>query len=123
MFGRLKVQRILEVQPGCKPEAAVAVLVEGTGAKVRKWIEFPASLLVLMMSPENGSGAIFTLDRKVGRWYWVYFEGEELRGYTEAEFQALVEDYGFLDLVERPGLLRTDLPWVLQAGEVPVASV
>ncbi len=85
MFGRLKVQRILEGQPGCQPEAAVAVLVEGTGATVRKWIEFPVSLLLLMTSPENGStGAIFLLDRALGHWYWVYFEGEELLGYTEA---------------------------------------
>ena len=52
MFGRMTADRILSVKRGCDPLSAVRALVEtAEEAKVMKWIEFPASILVFLIIP------------------------------------------------------------------------
>lgn len=40
-------------------------------------------------------------------------------GYSLKQFEALLHECAFLSLVERPGLLRSNLPWRLEMGKRP----
>jgi len=124
MFGRMTVEAILTVGPGCDPIAAVHSLVEAAEqVKVAKWIEFPDSLLVFVMVPgDTNSGTAYVLDRKPGVWYWVDFEDGQYGGYSLAELERLLGECSLLSLVERPGLLRAGLNWFLEAGQAPIAT-
>jgi hypothetical protein len=69
------------------------------------------------------SGAIYWLDRKNGTWYSIDFDDQEYGGYNVNQFEALLEQCRFLSLVERPGLLRSGLPWRLEMGKGPEARL
>jgi hypothetical protein len=124
MFGRVSVDAILSVKRGCDPLPAVRALVEtAEGAKIMKWIEFPASILVFLMIPGDvTSGSIYALDRKSGVWYWIDFEDSHYGGYSQEEFERLLSEGNLLALIERPGLLGSGLKWVVECGQVPVAT-
>jgi len=104
--------------------AAVRSLMERTeGVKVTKWIEFEDSVLVFLMVPGDvTSGSIYVLDRKSGVWYWIDFEDNHYGGYSQEEFERLLSEGKFLSLIERQGLLRSGLKWVVECGQVPVAT-
>jgi hypothetical protein len=123
MFGRMTAETILAVGPGCDPEAAVHSLVEAAEqVKIVKWIEFPDSLLVFAMVPgDTSSGTVYVLDRKPGLWYWLDFEDNQYGGYRAADLDRLLDQCSLLSLIERPGLLRSDLNWCLEPGKAPVA--
>lgn len=122
MFGKMNAKKMIEVGRGCDLSTAVQALVGETQAQARVWIEFPASLLVLMTTPCEEKGALFLLDREPGVWYWLYFCGAELRGYRAEEVCELRRDCGLLSLVEQPGLFRTGLQWTLPLGTQPVVE-
>ena len=124
MFGRMSVESIFLVKPGCDPLAAVRALVElAEGVKVMKWIEFPSSILVFLMIPGDlTSGAIYVLDRKSGVWDWIDFEDNHYGGYSQEELERLLSEGKLLSLIERPGLLGSGLKWVVECGKVPVAT-
>ena len=63
------------------------------------------------------------LDRKKGTWYSVDFEDEQFGGYSVSQLEVLLKDCKFLDLIERPGLWRMGLAWVLSPGKLPEAAV
>jgi hypothetical protein len=69
------------------------------------------------------SGAVYVLDRKIGTWYSFDFEDEQFGCYSVSQFEKLLKDYKFLDLIERPGLWRTGLPRVVLPGAAPEAAV
>jgi hypothetical protein len=119
MFGQMKAEPILRVTPACPVEEAVVTLIKATDeAEVVRWVEFPAAVLVfVIVTADPQSGAFYVLDRKSGTWLWVDFEDEQYGGYSIGEFEALVRDYDFLSLVERPGLLRGGFGWLLQPGK------
>lgn len=119
MFGHMKAEPILRVRPACLVEQAVATLMKATDeTQAIRWIEFPAAVLVfVVVVGDTQSGAFYVLDRKSGIWLWVDFEDEQYGGYSTGDFEALVRDYDFLSLVERPGLLRGGLGWLLRPGE------
>jgi len=56
-------------------------------------------------------------------WFSVDFEDNQFGGYSLVQFETLLKACRFLDLVERPGLWRSDLPWVLSPGKPPEAAV
>ena len=118
MFGHMKAEPILRVRPACAVEEAVVALTKATDeTQAVRWIEFPAAVLVLVIvTGDPQSGAFYVLDRKTGTWLWVDFEDEKYGGYSIGDYEALVRDYDFLSLVERPGLLRSGLGWLLQPG-------
>jgi hypothetical protein len=122
MFGKMNAKKMIEVGRGCDLSAAIQALVGDTQAEARVWIEFPASLLVLMTTPGEENGALFVLDREPGVWYWLYLCGTELRGYRAEEIGELRRGWGLLSLVEQPGLLRTGLQWTLALGTRPVVE-
>ena len=118
MFGQMKAEPILRVMPDCAVEEAVVALIKATDeTQAVRWIEFPAAVLVfVIVTGDPQSGAFYVLDRKTGTWLWVDFEDEQYGGYSIGDFDVLVREHDFLSLVERPGLLRGGLGWLLQAG-------
>jgi hypothetical protein len=65
----------------------------------------PASVLLFLCVPRDPeSGAVYVLDHKNGTWYSLDFEDEQFGGYSVAQFENLLTDCRFLDLIERPGL-------------------
>jgi hypothetical protein len=125
MFGRMTVEPIVQVDPGADLQSAVAALVKvAETVEIVRWIEFPASVLLFLLVPgDPDSGAVYVLDRKKGTWYAVDFEDEQFGGYSVTQLEMLLKDCNFLDLVERPGLWRTGLQWLVLPGMVPEAAV
>jgi hypothetical protein len=124
MFGRMTVDAMLTVGPGCEPLAAVKALMEvADKTTVEKWIEFPDSVLLFVMIPgDPNSGTVYVLDRKPGVWRWIDFEDSQYGGYSLEELERLLGECNLLSLVERPALLRSGLKWVIQRGEAPTAT-
>ncbi len=125
MFGRMMVTPVVNVNPDPNLQTAVAALLEAAEkVDLVRWVEFPAAVLLFLLVPgDPESGALYVLDRKKGTWYAVDFDDEQYGGYSEAQLEMLLNECNFLDLVERPGLLRTGLPWVLEPGKAPEARV
>jgi hypothetical protein len=119
MFGHMKAEAILRISPACSVEEAVGTLTKATDeTQAVRWIEFPAAVLVLVIvTGDPHSGAFYVLDRKSRTWLWVDFEDEQYGGYSIGDFETLVREYDFLSLVERPGLLRRGLGWLLRPGK------
>ena len=125
MFGRMIIEPLVQVDPGVDLQSAMAALVKVTETvEIVRWIEFPASVLLFLLVPgDPDSGAVYVLDRKTGTWYAVDFEDEQLGGYNVSQLEMLLKDCNFLDLMERPGLWRTGLRWVVSPGLRPEAGV
>ena len=125
MFGRMMIEPILQVEPGVNLQAAIAALTKITeSVEIVRWIELPASVLLFLLVPgDPESGAVYVLDRKKGTWCSVDFEDEQFGGYSTTHFETLLKDCRFLDLIERPGLWRAGLPWVVLPGAAPEAAV
>ena len=119
MFGRMMVEPVAQVAPNPNLETAVAALLEAAEtAEIVRWVEFPASVLLFLFVPgDPESGALYVLDRKKGTWYAVDFDDEQYGGYSVVQLEMLLKECNFLGLVERPGLLRTGLRWVVLPGQ------
>ena len=125
MFGRMMVEPVVQVDPGVDLQAAVAALVKvAENVEIVRWIELPTSVLLFLLVPgDPESGAVYVLDRKKGTWYAVDFEDEQFGGYSVSQLEELLNDCKFLDLIERPGLWRSGLPWLVSPGKLPEAAV
>ncbi len=126
MFGKMNVAPIVHLRDAAEDvggslEGAVAKLLAVTEHPViQKWVQFPGALLVFLVVPEDAeSGAFYIYDRRSRIWFWVDFEDEKFGGYNISDFESLLRECKFLDIVERPHLLRTRVPWVLQPGTRP----
>jgi hypothetical protein len=117
MFGHLKAQPILRVDTCSINKAVEALLTTTENAEPVRWIEFPTAILLLVAVPgDAGSGALYVFDRNTSTWLWVDFEDEQFGGYSTSDFDLLVQEYDFLTLVERPGLLKAAPGWLLEPG-------
>ena len=125
MFGRMMVEPVVRVDPGVDLQTAVAALIKVTeNVEIVRWIELPASVLLFLLVPgDPESGAFYVLDRKKGTWYALDFEDEQFGGYSVSQLETLLKDCNFLELIERPGLWRASLRWVVLPGMVPEAAV
>jgi len=125
MFGRMMIEPLVQVDPGADLQTAMAALVKVTETvEIVRWIEFPASVLLFLLVPgDPDSGAVYVLDRNTGTWYAVDFEDEQFGGYSVSQLETLLKECNFLDLIERPGLWRAGLQWVVLPGMVPEAAV
>jgi hypothetical protein len=56
---------------------------------------------------------------RTGRGIWSTSDDQEYVGYNVQQFASLLENCGFLSLIERPGMLRSGLLWTLEPGERP----
>jgi hypothetical protein len=125
MFGRMTISLVLKLNPNRHLESAVGALLQAAEQpEIFRWIEFPNSLLLFaIVSGNPQSGAIYMLDRKSGTWYAIDFDDQEYAGYNVEQFDALLKECSFLSLVERPGLLRSGMPWTLEMGKAPEVRV
>jgi hypothetical protein len=126
MFGKMNVLQILDLrqapdEAGAPLDAAIAGLLDLTEhPTISKWVQFPRALFVFLVVPgDPESGAFYVFDRRRQVWYWVDFEDEKFGGYTVSDFDQLVRQCRFLDIVERPHLLLSQDGWVLQPGTRP----
>jgi len=105
-------------------EQAVARLLDITEhPAITKWVQFPRSLLLFLTTPgDSESGAFYVYDRRSRAWFCVDFEDQKFGGYNTSDFEQLVRACSFLDLVERPDLLRCQTPWIIQPGCRPHPS-
>ena len=125
MFGRMTVEPVVQIDPGVDLQTAVATLLKvAESVEIVRWIELPASVLLFLLVPgDPESGAAYVLDRKNGTWYAVDFEDEQFGGYSVSQLEELLNDCKFLDLVERPGLWRNGLRWMVMPGKLPEVTV
>ncbi|MGA2687255.1 MAG: hypothetical protein ABSE85_04205 [Candidatus Korobacteraceae bacterium] len=125
MFGQMMVELVVQLDPGVDLQSAVAALIKvAENVEIVRWIELPASVLLFLLVPgDPDSGAVYVLDRKKGTWYAMDFEDEQFGGYSVTQLEMLLKECNFLDLIERPGLWRTGLRWVVLPGMVPEAAV
>ncbi|MGA3314860.1 MAG: hypothetical protein ABSC64_00320 [Candidatus Korobacteraceae bacterium] len=125
MFGRMMVEPVVQVDAGVDLQTAVATLIKvAENAEIVRWIELPATVLLFLLVPgDSDSGAVYVLDRKKGIWYVVDFEDEQFGGYSVSQLEMLLKDCNFLDLIERPGLWRAGLPWIVLPETRPEAAV
>ena len=125
MFGQMMIEPVVHVDPEADLQSAIGALVKVTETvEIVRWIELPASVLLFLLVPgDPDSGAAYVLDRKKGTWYAVDFEDEQFGGYSVSQLEMLLRDCNFLDLIERPGLWRSSLRWVVMPGMRPETAV
>jgi hypothetical protein len=125
MFGQMIVEPVVQLDPGVDLQIAIATLTKvAENVEIVRWIEFPTSVLLFLLVPgDPDSGAVYVLDRKRGTWYAVDFEDEQFGGYSVSQLEMLLKECNFLDLIERPGLWRSGLRWVVAPGMRPETAV
>ena len=125
MFGRMMVSPVVQVDPGFDLPGAVAALIKvAENVEIVRWIDLPSSVLLFLLVPgDPDSGAVYVLDRKKGTWYAVDFQDEQFGGYSVSQLETLLKECKFLDLIERPGLWRAGLRWVVMPGMRPETAV
>ena len=125
MFGQMMVEPVVQLDSGADLPTAVGALLKATeNVEIVRWIELPASVLLFLLVPgDPESGAVYVLDRKNGTWYAVDFEDEQFGGYSVSQLEMLLNECKFLDLIERPGLWRAGLRWVVMPGVRPETAV
>jgi len=130
MFGEMNVVSVVDLrhspdEVGGSVEEAVARLLDVTEhPKIEKWVQLPKALFVFLVVPgDPESGAFYIYDRHSRVWFWLDFEDEKFGGYTVGDYERLVCDCRFLDLVEHPHLLAGKNRWVVQPGLRPQQSV
>lgn len=137
MFGKTNVVRIAELS--CAPtdvggsvDGAIAKLLDLTEhPRIEKWVQFPKALFVFLVVPgDPESGAFYVYDRRARVWYWVDFDDEKFGGYSVSDFDRLVRECRFLDIVEQPQLLTGKASWIVtpgyrpqRGGDAPAATI
>lgn len=126
MFGQMNVVPILDLgksplDGGNSVDSAVARLLEVTDhPAIAKWIQMPRAVFVFLVVPgDAGSGAFYVYDRRACVWFWVDFDDDKFGGYTVDDFERLVRECRFLDLVERPQTLTGPSRWLIRSGACP----
>jgi len=123
MFGKMNVFAVVNLRNtpddvgGCSDGAVKRLLDVTEHPKIEKWVRFPKALFVFLVVPgDPESGAFYVYDRRTRIWLWVDFDDEKFGGYTVSDFDRLVRECRFLDIVERPHLLSGRNRWVVGPG-------
>jgi hypothetical protein len=129
MFGEMNAVPIIDLtyalnEVGGSLEGAVARLLDVTEhPAIAKWVQFPRALFVFLVVPgDTESGAFYVYDRRARIWFWVDFDDDKFGGYTVSDFDRLVRECRFLDIVERPHLLAGKNRWIVEPGLRPQRS-
>jgi hypothetical protein len=125
MFGKMNVVPIINLgvahENGESLDKAVGrLLALAEYPAIAKWVQFPKALLLFLVVPEDSeSGAFYVYDRCSRVWSWIDFEDENFGGYNIGDFEQLVRECRFLDIIENPKLLQSKGPWIIRAGSRP----
>ena len=126
MFGKMNVVPVINLgdpareNRGSLDKAVERLLALTEYPAIAKWVQFPKALfLFLVVSEDPESGAFYVYDRGSKIWFWVDFEDDKFGGYNACDFEQLVRECRFLDIVENPKLLQSKAPWMIQAGSRP----
>jgi len=129
MFGKMNVIPVIDLRNagddvGKCSDGAVARLLDVTEhPTIAKWVQFPKALFVFLVVPgDPESGAFYIYDRRSRTWFWVDFDDEKFGGYTVSDFDRLVRECRFLDIVERSHLLAGKNRWIVEPGLRPQPS-
>ncbi len=129
MFGKMNVIPVVDLRNapdevgGCSNGAVARLLDVTEHPTIAKWVQFPKVLFVFLIVPADPeSGAFYIYDRRARIWFWVDFEDEKFGGYTVGDFDRLVRECRFLDMVERPHLLAGKNRWIVELGLRPQLS-
>ena len=129
MFGKMNVVPVVDLRntpddAGRCSDGAVKRLLDVTEhPNIEKWVQFPKALFVfLVVRGDPESGAFYVYDRCARIWFWVDFDDEKFGGYTVSDFDCLVRECRFLDIVERPHLLAERNRWIVEQGLRPQRS-
>jgi hypothetical protein len=123
MFGKMSAAPIVNLgdpvheNRGSLDRAVEKLLALAEYPAIAKWVQFPKALFLFLMVPgDPESGAFYIYDRHSNTWFWVDFEDDKFGGYSLTDYEQLVRECRFLDIVESPGVLRARKPWTLQPG-------
>lgn len=126
MFGQMNVIPVIDLQQapedmGRSVDGAVARLLDvAEHPIIAKWVQLPKALFVFLMVPgDPESGAFYVYNRSSRVWLWIDFDDEKFSGYTLDDFDRLVRECRFLDIVEHPQLLPGSNRWIIQPGVQP----
>lgn len=126
MFGAMNAIPVLDLRSAPQEitnsaDRAVARLLEVTDhPRIERWIQFPKAVLVFLVVPgDPESGALYVYDRQAKVWYWIDFNDDQFGGYAVADFDRLVRECHFFDLVEQPSVLVKKNEWVVEFGGRP----
>jgi len=126
MFGKMNVIQVLDLRNAAdevanSSDGAVARLLDVTDhPKIEKWVQFPRALFVFLLVPSDPeSGAFYVYDRRSRVWFWVDFDDDKFGGYTITDFNRLVGECHFFDIVEQPAVLAKKSGWVVELGRPP----
>jgi hypothetical protein len=126
MFGKMSVIPLVDLRnapagDGRCSDGAVATLLDVTEhPTIAKWVQFPKSLLLFLIVPgDPESGAFYIYDRRLRMWFWLDFDDEKFGGYTVSDFDRLIRECRFLDIVEHPHLLAGRNRWIVEPGLRP----
>ena len=124
MFGKMSVEPLINIENWAHDKGldkAVNQLLALTEyPAIAKWVQFPKALFVFLLVPEDSeSGAFYVYDRRSGTWFWIDFDDRKFGGYNTSDFEQLVRECRFLDIVENPKLLQSKVSWIIQAGSRP----
>jgi hypothetical protein len=129
MFGKMNVIPVVDLRNAPNEDAsfsewAVARLLDVTDhPKIEKWVQFPKALLVFLVVPgDPESGAFYVYDRRARIWFWLDFDDDKFGGYNVSDFDRLVRECRFLDIVEHPHLLSGRNRWIVVPGLRPQQS-
>jgi hypothetical protein len=126
MFGKMTVIPVVDLRNApddvgrCSDGAVKRLLDVSENPKIEKWVQFPKALFVFLIVPgDPESGAFYIYDRLARIWFWVDFDDEKFGGYTVSDFDRLVRECHFLDVVEHLQLLADKSQWLVQPGLRP----
>lgn len=126
MFGKMNVVPIINLghaseDVGGSVDGAIGRLLDvAEHPTITKWIQLPKALFVFLMVPgDPESGAFYVYDRVSRVWLWLDFDDEKFGGYTVGDFEQLVRDCHFLDIVEDPQFLPSGTRWIIHPGLRP----
>ena len=126
MFGEMNVVPVVDLrhspdQVSGSVDGAMTRLLEVTEhPNIAKWVQLPKALFVLLVVPgDPESGAFYVYDRGSRVWLWLDFDDEKFGGYTVSDFDRLVRECRFLDIVEQPHLLSSKDRWTVEPGKRP----
>lgn len=129
MFGEMNVVPIIDLRHtpeevgGSVDGAMIRLLELADHPTITKWVQLPKALLVFLLVPgDPESGAFYVYDRSARVWLWLDFDDEKFGGYTVSDFDKLVRECRFLDIVENPQSLPGRNRWTIQPGRRPAQA-